>query len=224
MAKSLEVLRKQLNEMFPDRSKVSDGGIGDVAHQKAGTSDHLPHVKDKNNVGVVTARDFTFDNNPADGVGIDCHWLAKVLVKDKDPRIKYIIWNGQIISSKQQPWIWRKYSGKNPHKHHLHISVVADESLFNSEKEWNLGATPTVTGKPVTPPTVATNSVIGRGAKGEQVKLIQTKLVEKGFMKHHQIDSDFGILTESAVQRFQKSRNLIADGMVGDRTKKALGI
>jgi hypothetical protein len=137
IAKSLEKLRHQLNDMFPNRSKVSDGGIGDALHATR-ASDHNPWVKDSRGVGVVTARDFTFDTNPADGIGIDCNWLAKVLVESRDPRIKYIIWNRRIISSKQQPWVWRAYNGKNPHKHHLHLSVMPVESLFNNESDWKL--------------------------------------------------------------------------------------
>lgn len=138
IAKSLEVLRRQLNELFPNRSKVSDGGIGDARHQASKSSDHNPWVKDKTGGGVVTARDFTFDNNPADGEGIDCQRLADVLVEGRDPRIKYIIWNRQIISSAQQPWRWRAYTGTNAHKHHLHISVMSEQKLFDDEKEWNL--------------------------------------------------------------------------------------
>ena len=133
MAKSLEKLLAQLNEMFPNRSKISDGGIADLRHQKIGTSDHLP-----NKNGVVTARDFTFDANPEDGVGINCQHLADALVKSRDKRIKYIIWNGRICSSLQSPWTWRKYSGTNPHNHHLHLSVIGDSALCDSVAEWNL--------------------------------------------------------------------------------------
>lgn len=224
VAKSLEVLRKQLNEMFPNRSKVSDGGIGNAEHASR-DSDHNPYIKDKNNVGVVTARDFTFDNNPADGIGIDCHWLAKVLVESKDSRIKYIIWNGRMISSYPAQglpaWTWRNYSGKNPHKHHLHLSVVADELLFNNEIKWNLGKAPALTENIVKPAAIPN---IGRGAKGVQVKIIQQKLVEKGYLKSHQVDGDFGVKTELALQRFQKDNDLRADGVCGEQTRKALGL
>lgn len=133
IAAALETLRKQLNEAFPRRSKVSDGGIGDAAHASR-SSDHNPWVKDAHGRGVVTARDFTHD--PA--TGIDCHWLAKTLVESRDPRIKYIIWNGKICSSKQSPWQWRPYSGKNAHKHHLHLSVNAEPALYDSTKAWAL--------------------------------------------------------------------------------------
>src|SRR5690606_30851968 len=88
VALSLETLRLQLNALFPNRSKASDGGIGDERHQTS-NSDHNPHVRDKNGRPVVTARDFTHD--PANG--LDCNKLAAALIAHKDPRIKYLIWN-----------------------------------------------------------------------------------------------------------------------------------
>lgn len=133
IAESLEVLRKQLNAAFPKRSKASDGGIGDERHQASASSDHNPHIK-LGKMGIVTARDFT--NDPQNG--IDCQWLADTLVKNKDPRIKYIIWNKKICSSKQSPWQWRAYSGVNAHTKHLHLSVNADPALFDSAAVWKL--------------------------------------------------------------------------------------
>ena len=59
MAKSLEVLLKQVNAQAPGRSKVSDGGIGDEEHSSR-ASDHNPNA-----AGVVQALDLTHD--PAGG-------------------------------------------------------------------------------------------------------------------------------------------------------------
>lgn len=132
VAESLEKLRAQLNEAFPKRSKVSDGGIGDAAHASR-NSDHNPYIKVKG-VGIVRARDFTHDPR----TGIDCQWLADTLTKNRDPRIRYLIWNRQICSSEKQPWVWRKYTGVNAHTKHLHISVSEDPKLFDSKKEWKL--------------------------------------------------------------------------------------
>ena len=129
VANSLLTLRDQLNQLFPKRSKVSDGTIGDTSHS-ARKSDHNPNDK-----GVVCAMDYTFDSDPSDGIGIDCNWLASVLVKNRDPRIKYIIWNRQIVSSKQNAWQWRPYKGPSPHNHHLHLSVTGD---YDSKALWNL--------------------------------------------------------------------------------------
>jgi len=128
IAASLETLREQLNTAFPERSKVSDGAIGNSEHS-ARASDHNP-----NENHTVCARDFTHDPQ----TGIDCQWLADTLVKNKDPRIKYIIWNHQICSSTTSPWKWRPYSGKNGHTHHLHLSVNAAPKLAESTQKWDL--------------------------------------------------------------------------------------
>jgi hypothetical protein len=123
VAESLERLLAQLNALAPNRSKASDGSIGDEAHQKAGTSDHLPRVIA--GAVLVTARDFTTDP----GGGLDCAKLRDALVKAKDSRVKYIIFNRQIISGAAgpSPWKARPYSGANAHQHHLHLSVVGDK-------------------------------------------------------------------------------------------------
>lgn len=134
VAKSLEVLRHQLNDRYPNRSKASDGGIGDARHQNNPTSDHNPFIRDKNGIGIVRARDFTDDPKN----GLDCQKLAEALVASRDPRIKYIIWNRQICSSKVSPWKWRPYKGANPHTKHLHLSVDARQSLFDDEMEWKI--------------------------------------------------------------------------------------
>lgn len=131
-AESLRVLRLQLNAAFPQRSKVSDGGIGDARHKRDKKSDHNPHLRGADGMDVYSARDFTHD--PA--TGIDCNWLAEQLVKHRDPRIKYIIWNKRICSAKVAAWTWRPYSGSNPHNKHLHISV--DPVLFDKPGNWKL--------------------------------------------------------------------------------------
>ena len=59
VAKSLDRLLDQVNQMAPGRSKASDGAIGDPRHQTQ-KSDHNPHVTD-GSIGVVTARDITHD-------------------------------------------------------------------------------------------------------------------------------------------------------------------
>lgn len=128
IARSLDKLLAQLNALAPRRSKVSDGGIGDAAHD-ARTSDHNPIA----GTGQVCARDFTHD--PAGG--LDCGSLAARLVGSRDARIKYVIWNRQIWTPSVG---WRSYTGQNPHTSHLHLSVKAG-SLGDNTTPWNLGAT-----------------------------------------------------------------------------------
>lgn len=132
VAKSLEVLRDQVNAAYPGRRKENDGTIGDAAHQ-ARTSDHNPWVKD-GAVGVVTALDITHD--PAHGV--DTYAIAETLRRNRDRRIKYVISNRRIFSSQLHAWEWHPYTGANPHDRHVHISVLSDNALYDDRTPWNL--------------------------------------------------------------------------------------
>lgn len=136
LAGSLVQLRAQLNQLYPNRSKISDGTIGDAAHA-ASVSDHNPDSS-----GTVRAFDCTHD--PAGGV--DGNWLAGQLQRSRDPRIKYVIWNRRIMAGNAgpSPWVWRAYHGSNPHDHHVHVSVVAG-AAGNSATSWSLAASPTST-------------------------------------------------------------------------------
>jgi putative chitinase len=59
-------------------------------------------------------------------------------------------------------------------------------------------------------------------AEGADVVKLQERLKELGF-NPGRIDGDFGTGTEAAVIAFQKSAGLLADGVVGVKTLKALG-
>jgi hypothetical protein len=131
-ARSLIVLRAQIDVMAPNRSKASDGTIGDAAHATR-DSDHNPWVTD-GRVGVVTAMDITHDPQHA----CDAQDLVSRIVESRDKRVKYIIWNHQIISSVTKPWVWRPYTGRNPHTRHFHLSVHADRSLYDLGSVWAL--------------------------------------------------------------------------------------
>lgn len=137
-AASLTALRNQINELAPLRNKASDGMIGDTAHQSR-NSDHNPWVWDDNlKKGVVTALDITHD--PAGNC--DCEILAKSFEENRDGRIKYVIWNKQIMNSSSingsEPWTWRSYSGKNPHSKHIHISVKCDMESYDRTDSWTI--------------------------------------------------------------------------------------
>lgn len=137
VAVSLNVLLGEINALAPNRSKVSDGSIGDAAHATR-TSDHNPWVIDGDGVGVVRARDFTHD--PAGG--LDCDVLAARLVQAMDaghPAMgsgAYIIWEGQILSKDRRAEGWREYTGSNAHTKHLHLSVTTVAAGFDSTAPW----------------------------------------------------------------------------------------
>jgi hypothetical protein len=130
LAKSLDILRAQLNANFPKRSKTHDGTIGDEAHATR-VSDHNPWVVASDGSPIVTAMDITHD--PANGV--DCAALAEVI--KRDPRVKYVIWNKRIYN-KEIAKLWRVYYGSNPHTAHMHVSVVRFEEQYDGTTMWNL--------------------------------------------------------------------------------------
>jgi N-acetylmuramoyl-L-alanine amidase len=59
--------------------------------------------------------------------------------------------------------------------------------------------------------------------RGPVVRRIQRALRDAGF-DPGAIDGDFGGLTEAAVRAYQATRRLVADGEVGPRTAKSLGV
>jgi hypothetical protein len=202
LAKSLAKLRDQVNERHPKRKKHADGSIGDSAHSSR-ASDHNPHIKDAG-TGVVSALDLTHD--PANG--FDSYAFAESLRLAKDPRCKYVISNGRIFSSTTAPWVWRKYTGSNPHKSHVHISVLAEKRHYDHEGNWSFSSG---SGGVAPPSPEEPRRTLRRGDRGGDVKIVQ-KLLETS------ADGIFGGMTEMAVKVFQRGEGLASDGIVGPLT------
>jgi hypothetical protein len=200
-AKSLSKLLEQINAMAPRRSKSSDGWIGDEAHRDR-ESDHNP-----NDAGVVTAIDITHDPEG----GCDCTKVTNALVKSRDKRIKYIIWNGRIINSKVSPWKWRTYSGSNQHKHHFHISVMADPALYGDVDDWVI---------PESKPRLL--MLKKPPMRGDDVEQVQHVLIQSGYSLEP--DGVYGVRTKNAVLTWQYQADLKADGIVGPVTRSEMGL
>lgn len=207
LAKSLETLRAQVNAKWPSRSHDSDGSIGDESHS-ARLSDHNP-----DDHGVVRAIDITHDPRG----GFDSYAFADMLLKQQDPRLKYVISNRRIGSGPAgpQPGMWRHYSGINPHDHHCHISVVAD-ARADSTQAWNIDG---MAAPDATAPTYkAPPPTLRRGAVGKMVAQMQSQLGFTGA----DVDGDFGAVTEAKLKARQTAHNLVADGVCGPQTWKTL--
>jgi hypothetical protein len=133
---SLLVLRDQVNVYAPNRSRASDGLVGDTAHQGT-NSDHNPHYVPGVGSEIVSALDLTHD--PAHG--FDSYRFAEVLRQHRDPRIKYVISNHRIFSSyasgSRPAWAWGSYNGVDPHTNHVHVSVL-DARISDTRTPWNL--------------------------------------------------------------------------------------
>ena len=207
LAKSISTLLNQVNAEDPNRRKDSDGGIGDAAHASRG-SDHNPYIK-VGSMGIVRAFDFTH----APETGFDAYAFAEVLLKAKDPRIKYVISKGKIASGKNgpQPWVWRKYVGSNAHNHHTHVSVSESVKEFDDPKKWDLGGMEAEAdlqaidaNNYVPPPTT-----LRLKARGELVKVMQKGI--GGAI----VDGYFGPNTEKSLKMFQKANGLAQDGICG---------
>lgn len=202
MAKSLGTLFKQVNDAYPNRSKSSDGTIGNAEHA-ARSSDHNPWVKD-GGMGVVTAIDITHDPKN----GFDSYKFAEMLRAQRDPRIKYIISNKKICSSTTSPWQWRKYTGSNPHDHHVHISVLPQKAKYDNTDPWAL--------KQMAPDTSAP-AIVARPALRKGSK--ETAAINKAqqALKIGKTGK-YDATTETAVIEFQKAHGLVPDGVVGKLT------
>lgn len=216
LAKSIKTLLDQVNSENPHRRKDSDGGIGDAAHASR-SSDHNPYIVVKGQ-GVVRAYDFTH----APETGFDAYAFAEMLLKNKDPRVRYIISNRKIASGKSGPdaWKWRQYSGKNPHNHHTHVSVTEDEAEFDNPKSWNLGGLvdESAAQAPEANNYIPPPATLRIKARGELVKRMQAAIGLKGA----QVDGWFGSDTEKALKAFQVSHDLVGDGVCGPQCWEAI--
>lgn len=127
VAPCLDQLLKEVNARWPNRSKYSDGSIGDSAHQSR-PSDH--NVSN----GIVHARDLTHDL--AHGADMQIVW--NTIVTNKDVRLKYMIFKGKIMSGPAgpSPFVSRSYSGSNGHYHHIHVSCRYGATYENDVGQW----------------------------------------------------------------------------------------
>lgn len=163
-------------------------------------------MQDAQGLGVVTARDFTHD--PADGC--DCQALVDALVRSRDPRIKYVIWDRQILSSSN--WQWKPYTGSNPHTLHAHVSVKADPQFYDDGRAWNITLPPA---NPSAPRRVP-RPVLRKGDTGESVRILQKAI------GNLTVDGIFGQDTLVAVKMIQEMNGLVPDGIVGAYTWQVL--
>jgi hypothetical protein len=185
---------------FPKRNKASDGIMGDVRHQKQ-KSDH----NDGN------AFDLTHD--PANGV--DCNILSRQVIND--PRVTYVIWNREIYNRSRAAEGWRRYSGKNPHTKHMHVSIKATSRNDLAPWIWSVtgAAPPTASVAPPYP-----GKVLRVNSKGADVHVLQQRLKDLG--RNIDVDGVFGAGTRAVIIAFQRENKLPDDGIVGKKTWAAL--
>jgi hypothetical protein len=144
-------LREQIDDAFPNRDRASDGWIGDARHaaRKSG-SDHNPSDE-----GWVRAIDIDADLRSHKSEAFDLADQLRLLARS-DKRISYIIFHGKIASWRRN-YKWRKYTGINPHKTHIHISFTKlgdeDRSMFRI---------PILTGEPINGASKSNSGKLGK--------------------------------------------------------------
>lgn len=105
-ARSLTTLSAEVRQRWPGTTIWT---LGDQDHASR-ASDHNP-----NPAGVVCAADIV-GRTQAKAV-----W--NLILDERDERVKYVIHDELIVSSTNQPWVIRPYTGANDHKNHAHVSV-----------------------------------------------------------------------------------------------------
>ena len=193
LAHSLDNLQTEINKKYPKRPTGSDGTIGDPAHSSR-KSDHNPNSR-----GSVNAIDITYP-------GVDAKELIEAV--KRHPSSSYVIFNGSIYS-RTYGWKKQKYTGTNPHKTHIHISILQTKKA----EESNVGWYPS---KKKLPPYPG-KAKFKVGQKGEHIKVVQYAVR----------NTPSGLMTPldlADVKKFQRLRPALwpADGIVGPKTYQAL--
>ena len=130
-AKCLPVLRDEINKAYPNRTKAQDGIIGNAEHASR-ASDHNPDSH-----GVVHAIDIDARGIPAQDIVNHIHALA--VAGDKRMVGGYLIFNRRIASH-THAWVWRDYTGPDPHNLHFHLSCTY-EAACDSTAPWGVTGT-----------------------------------------------------------------------------------
>ena len=125
LSPALSRLRGEINELWPNRDRTSDGTIGDAAHS-ARLSDHNPDAD-----GSVNAIDVDKD-------GIDAWALVRCAKGDR--RCNYVIYSGTIWR-RATGWRAETYTGSNGHYQHVHVSILHGDTYEDDTSAWGLTAT-----------------------------------------------------------------------------------
>lgn len=143
----LDRLRDDVDIAAPNRSKASDGTIGDTAHQ-ASVSDHnddevgrVP-IKDADSKHEVHALDLTADLREP-GLTMEMivqHTLSRCR-SGAEKRLRYIIYRRRIWEASNK-WRERDYTGDSPHTEHAHFSASYETKLEADASSWNLEEIP----------------------------------------------------------------------------------
>lgn len=238
LTRGLNSWRGEINDVFPNRDKSSDGAVGDLAHQ-TGTSGHNPdrtgraEWKDGDSKDEVRAVDVDADlKNPKFSMEQLVQWVITLARAGAYVPFRYVIYKGRIWS-RTDGWKTRKYNGRNSHSMHAHFSgdytQKADEwtgklGLAAYVKKVTTPPPPKPAPKPTTPgklPHYALGArVLKQGSSpGDDIAHIQK--VAGGTKHFGPADGIADAQFKKGVIRYQRivgfSKNL-QDGIVGPKT------
>ncbi|MBQ2928832.1 MAG: peptidoglycan-binding protein [Clostridia bacterium] len=96
------------------------------------------------------------------------------------------------------------------------IRLYSDDAIGAEDS-----SAPTPTPTPTPLPQITPSRTLRYGTTGEDVKLLQNRLIELGYLKT-MADGNFGAGTLNALKAFQKANGLSVDGVAGSQTYKKL--
>lgn len=136
----------EFNKLAPNRSKASDGTIGDQAH-KDRSSDHniddgpdqgATPYEDADGTPEVHAADITAQlNKPGWTLQRAFEIIADRHRRGLDDRLQNLIINRRI-ASRSWGWTWRDYTGSDPHTGHGHASLRYTDAAERDVRPWGL--------------------------------------------------------------------------------------
>lgn len=187
LAPSLDRLFTEVDQAWPQRDRATDGWLGDTSHRRR-KSEHNPDDR-----GVVHAVDIDID-------GINVPRLLKAVIGH--PAVWYVIHDGRIWS-RTYGWRPRRYTGPNPHRGHVHISI----RLARDAEAW-VGRWLAQAHRPAV-------RNLREGMRGADVAKWQRALDVPA-------DGVFGPITARAVNKVKRAHGWPSDGIIGPRVRRVL--
>lgn len=136
-------LRDEFQALAPKKETAQNGAVGDLAHQKKGTSDHLPDettpaLKGKDSDGINEVHAADEDSRGVWPKGWSMQRCVDIILgrcrSGAEKRLRYIIFNGWIYEA-SNGWRKRKYTGEDQHTTHAHFSFVYGSGSGQSNYE-----------------------------------------------------------------------------------------
>lgn len=219
LAPSLVRLQKDLDAVF-GAERPNDGTIGDESHA-ARKSEHNPD-RDSDGMpnGAVSAIDVYTESRGK--VWIKPAEFSKILsVLKKDSRVWYVIHKGKIYS-RTNDFAAKAYEGSNPHNSHFHLSLMQTKRAHDDDHSWGIAdvdEAPKPDPKPDDPEKPAEKKLPTLNLGDSHDYLVP---VLKRFLGIRNDSPKFDSALADSVQKYQRSRGLERDGVVGPKTWGAI--